>query len=400
MRRAHLGPHSHLPVGRTIIYPKLFSCPSCGGELAKREVRKRILYDLLFGKSSVKRWIVRCQFHYYWCSHCSRKFGGPKEFWPQSHLGRNLVAYVLYHTVELCIPFQTVGEILRRFFKLDILLGTLATVKRTAARQYKSTYETILSHLVSGNLLYVDETQVSIRGATAYIWVFTNLHDVGYVYKDSREGTFLQEMLKDFRGVLVSDFFAAYDSLDCEQQKCLIHLMRELNDNVLKYPYDEELKIIVREFAVLLKSIVDTIDRRGLKKRFLGKHRVDVERFYRTIAKLECNSEEATKCRHRFVKNRSKLFTFLSYDGVPWHNNNAEHAIKAFSRVRDITRGSFTERSVKNEMILLSVCQTCKYSKLDFFEFLCSGETDIYAFAESVRGRRRTRRRQQAGLAR
>ena len=400
LRRAHLGPHSHLPVGRTIIYPKLFSCPSCGGELAKREVRKRILYDLLFGKSSVKRWIVRCQFHYYWCSHCSRKFGGPKEFWPQSHLGRNLVAYVLYHTVELCIPFQTVGEILRRFFKLDILLGTLATVKRTAARQYKSTYETILSHLVSGNLLYVDETQVSIRGATAYIWVFTNLHDVGYVYKDSREGTFLQEMLKDFRGVLVSDFFAAYDSLDCEQQKCLIHLMRELNDNVLKYPYDEELKIIVREFAVLLKSIVDTIDRRGLKKRFLGKHRVDVERFYRTIAKLECNSEEATKCRHRFVKNRSKLFTFLSYDGVPWHNNNAEHAIKAFSRVRDITCGSFTERSVKNEMILLSVCQTCKYSKLDFFEFLCSGETDIYAFAESVRGRRRTRRRQQAGLAR
>jgi len=311
-----------------------------------------------------------------------------------------LVAYVLYHTVELCIPFQTVGEILRRFFKLDILLGTLATVKRTAARQYKSTYETILSHLVSGNLLHVDETQVSIRGATAYIWVFTNLHDVVYVYKDSREGTFLQEMLKDFRGVLVSDFFAAYDSLDCEQQKCLIHLMRELNDNVLKYPYDEELKIIVREFAVLLKSIVDTIDRRGLKKRFLGKHRVDVERFYRTIAKLECNSEEATKCRHRFVKNRSKLFTFLSYDGVPWHNNNAEHAIKAFSRVRDITRGSFTERSVKNEMILLSVCQTCKYSKLDFFEFLCSGETDIYAFAESVRGRRRTRRRQQAGLAR
>ena len=253
---------------------------------------------------------------------------------------------------------------------------------------------------MSGNLLHVDETQVSIRGATAYIWVFTNLHDVGYVYKDSREGTFLQEMLKDFRGVLVSDFFVAYDSLDCEQQKCLIHLMRELNDNVLKYPYDEELKIIVREFAVLLKSIVDTIDRRGLKKRFLGKHRVDVERFYRTIAKLECNSEEATKCRHRFVKNRSKLFTFLSYDGVPWHNNNAEHAIKAFSRVRDITRGSFTERSVKNEMILLSVCQTCKYSKLDFFEFLCSGETDIYAFAESVRGRRRTRRRQQAGLAR
>jgi hypothetical protein len=84
--------------------------------------------------------------------------------------------------------------------------------------------------------------------------------------------------------------------------------MRELNDNVLKHPYDEELKNIVREFAVLLKSIVDTVDRRGLKKRFLGKHQLDVKRFYRKIAKLDCKSEEATKCRHRFVKNRNKLF--------------------------------------------------------------------------------------------
>jgi predicted RecB family nuclease len=47
LRRAHLGPHSHLPVSRTIIYPKLSSCPSCGGgNLAERPVCKRILYDL------------------------------------------------------------------------------------------------------------------------------------------------------------------------------------------------------------------------------------------------------------------------------------------------------------------------------------------------------------------
>jgi len=388
-RRLYLGPRSQLPVSRTIVYPRLTSCPSCGREMTERTLRKRILYDLLFGTSSVKRWIVRCQFHYYWCSNCYRKFGEPHEFWPQSHLGRTLVAYVLYHSVELCIPFQTIREILLRFFKMDIVLHTLMSVKRTAGNQYKSTYESILCHLVSGRLLHVDETQVSIKGSIAYVWVFTNLHDVVYLYLESREGSFLHEMLKDFKGVLVSDFFAAYDGLKCDQQKCLIHLMRDLNDNVLKHPYDEELKTIVREFAGLLKPIVDTIDRRGLKKRFLGKHQLDVDRFYRNIARLECISEEAKKCRHRFVRNRDKLFTFLSHDGIPWHNNNAEHAIKAFSKLRDITRGSFTERTVRNNMILLSICQTCKYSDLDFFEFIRSGETDIYAFAERVPRRRR-----------
>ena len=399
-RRLYLGPRSNLPVSRTIVYPNLSSCPTCGRELTERPLRKRILYDLLFGKSSVKRWIVRCQFHYYWCSHCCRRFGEPREFWPQSHLGRTLVAYVLYHTIELCIPFQTTRELLVRSFKLNIVTHTLMSVKRTAAKQYKSTYEFILRHLVSGGLLHVDETQVSIKGATAYVWVFTNLHDVIYLYTEGREGAFLQEMLKDFKGVLVSDFFAAYDGLKCDQQKCLIHLMRDLNDNALKHPYDEDLKAIVREFAMLLKSIVDTIDHRGLKKRFLGKHQSDVSRFYRKIAQLECNSDEAIKCRHRFVRNRDKLFTFLGHDGIPWHNNNAEHAIKAFSKLRKVIRGSFTERSVKDDMILLSICQTCKYSNLEFFEFLRSGETDIYAFAERLPGRRRRLRaeRQQRSL--
>ena len=40
-------------------------------------------------------------------------------------------------------------------------------------------------------------------------------------------------------------------------------------------------------------------------------------------------------------------------------------------------------------MVLLSVCQTCKYMGVDFLDFLRSGEKDIHAFAESRRGRRR-----------
>jgi hypothetical protein len=266
-------------------------------------------------------------------------------------------------------------------------------------RNNKSTYETVFRQLLTGTLLHVDETQVSVRGKTAYVWVFTNLHDVAYMYSDSREGGFLPEMLKDFKGVLVSDFFTAYDSVNCEQQKCLVHLMRDLNDEVLKHPYDEELKVIVRDFAALLKPIIETIAFRGLKGRFLRKYRVDVNRFYARLAKLDCLSERAAKCRQRFEKNRQKLFTFLNRDGVPWNNNNAEHAVRAFAKIRDIVRGSFTEDSARNCLILLSICQTYKYSGLDFLNFLRSGEKDIHAFAESRRGRRRrTQTSQPEGL--
>jgi len=44
---------------------------------------------------------------------------------------------------------------------------------------------------------------------------------------------------------------------------------------------------------------------------------------------MEHLSAAAMKLKARLDKDRDKLFTFLSYDGIPWNNNNAEHAIKA-----------------------------------------------------------------------
>jgi hypothetical protein len=164
--------------------------------------------------------------------------------------------------------------------------------------------------------------------------------------------------------------------------------MRDLNDDVLKHPYDEELKVIGRDFAALLKPIVETIAHRGLKRRFLRKFHTEVEHFYGKLEKLNCLSDRAAKCKQRFQKNRDKLFTFLRHDNVPWNNNNAEHAVRAFAKLRDVVRGSFTQDSVKDSLILLSICQTCKYSGLDFFGFLRSGEKDIHVFAESRLGRR------------
>ena len=40
------------------------------------------------------------------------------------------------------------------------------------------------------------------------------------------------------------------------------------------------MKEIVQEFATLLKPIIETIDRFGLKARFLRKHKLAVTRFY------------------------------------------------------------------------------------------------------------------------
>jgi hypothetical protein len=165
--------------------------------------------------------------------------------------------------------------------------------------------------------------------------------------------------------------------------------MRDLNEAVLCNPYNEELKDLVREFGRILKSIVETVHRRGLQARYLRKHIRSTERFYKLLATQTYQSEAALKCKHRFEKNRNKLFTFLNFDEIPWNNNNAEHAVKAFAKHRDIVRGSFTPKTIQKHLVLLSVCQTCKYMGVDFLDFLRSGEKDIHAFAESRRRRKR-----------
>jgi SNF2 family DNA or RNA helicase len=87
--------------------------------------------------------------------------------------------------------------------------------------------------------------------------VFTNLTTVAYVYAESRESTILDNVLNGFSGVLVSDFYAAYDSEPCAQQKCLIHLMRDINEDLHKNPFDEDLKEIARRFGALLRDVVE-----------------------------------------------------------------------------------------------------------------------------------------------
>jgi hypothetical protein len=235
----------------------------------------------------------------------------------------------------------------------------------------------LLRRIVEGALVHVDETPIVTQGKRAFVWVFCNYEEVVYVYGEGREAATMQEILKDFKGVLVSDFYSAYDSMDCPQQKCLIHLMRDLNDDMLKNAYDDELRQIVQQFGGLLRPIVDTIDRRGLKKHFLKKHLSDVKRFYEWLVAQQLQSQVATKCRQRFEKNRDKLFTFLSYDAVPWNNNNAEHAMKAFASLRDVIEGAATPSGIRDYLVLLSVSETCRYKNVDFLEFLCSRETDI-----------------------
>ena len=80
----------------------------------------------------------------------------------------------------------------------------------------------------------------------------------------------------------------------------------------------------------------------------------------------------ALSYKSRFEKNSDTLFTFLDQDGVPWNNNNAEHAIKAFARLRRTIGGTSTAKGVEEYLILMSISETCKAKGIDVLQFFLS----------------------------
>jgi hypothetical protein len=150
----------------------------------------------------------------------------------------------------------------------------------------------------------------------------------------------------------------------------------------MKEPFNDEIKSLVAKFALLIKPIIDTVHRFGLKKRYLRKHKSHTKRFFSHLSQKKTLSAAAIKSKSRLEKNYNKLFTFIDYDGVPWNNNNAEHAVKSFVLLRRNISGFSTENGIKEYLVLLSICETCKYKKIDFLDFLRSGETDIEVFAQ------------------
>jgi predicted RecB family nuclease len=379
---------ARLPVNREIGI-KSDTCPRCKGKRIIRlpkEVYSKLVYDLKFTVGGLRRQVIRCTTSRHRCEDCGLWFL-PKRFKRLDKHLHGLKSWAMYQHVVHRISFQHLEAMFEDLFGLRVGFVELHMLKSLVARRYRTTWKRILERIVAGELAHADETTINLQKGKGYVWAVTNLEDVIYLYRPGREGDFLKDLLRGFNGVLVTDFYTGYDSLPCDQQKCLVHLIRDFNGDLQANPYDEEFKALAGEFGKLLRCIVATIDRYGLKKRHLHKHKAKVGRFFRALESRAYRSEVADGYKKRLLKNEGKLFTFLDHDGVPWNNNNAEHAIKAFAYYRRVTDGQMREGGLSDYLVLLSLYQTCKYRGVSFLKFLLSREDDVAAFSRRRRKR-------------
>lgn len=204
---------------------------------------------------------------------------------------------------------KTLAALFRETFGIQVNWWEYLVFRHLLARYYRTTYKALMAKIIAGPVLHVDETEVKLRTATGYVWVFANIANAVYIFRPSREGEFLRKVLKGFKGVLVSDFYSAYDGLECLQQRCLIHLIRDMNRAILDNPFDHELQSVTTPFGALLRSIVVTVDEHGLKRRYLESHSKDVATFFESLSDRVYDSDASKALQERLLRNRDRLFT-------------------------------------------------------------------------------------------
>jgi len=275
------------------------------------------------------------------------------------------------------MTYSNIAEAIAEQFNEADIYRYVSFIIKDAGQFYQDTEDSIIKKLLESDVIHADETPINIRGATQYVWTFTNDKYVVFKLSKTREATIAHEFLKSFKGILISDFYAGYDAIQCVQQKCWVHLIRELNDDLWDAPFDTEFENLVSMIRAMFVPIMESVQKYGLKRRHLFKFMKQVDQFYeKAITNNDYKSELAVKYQKRFAKHKDSLFIFLQHDGVPWHNNTAERALRHVTTQQRISL-FFHEHPTHHYLRLLSIRQSLKFQDKSFFRFLFSKEKNI-----------------------
>jgi predicted RecB family nuclease len=368
----------HVPPGELCPHHKEPLRPS-------NQLSKRVIIDLVIAKNGIRKTITEYVGIQGYCAQCKRTYAPPeiKKYSSNQIYGYQFQVWLVYQRVALRMTYEGIAELMAEQFHEKMPLNYTVFAVKNLSASYAETEQGIIQHLLKSPFLHADETPINIKGVTQYVWTFTTDKYVTFQLSKTREAGIAHEFLKDYHGILITDFYSGYDAIACRQQKCWVHLIRDLNDDLWEHPFDSEYETFVSEVRSLIIPIMEAVQKYGLKKRHLQKFMKEVNAFYtKMITGKQYTSELVITYQKRLVRYRESLFTFLQHDEVPWHNNTAERALRHIGRQQQISM-SFQGAAASHDYLrLLGIKQTCRFQNKSFFRFLLSREIDIDRFEE------------------
>lgn len=338
-------------------------CPDCGRELSGGSLKWRHqVVDIPPVKMSVTDYL----FIERRCGVCGKRWTpDPKVVLAGVVVGRKTVGVGLMslvaHLKTVCrVPIGQIQKLLKALFGAQISAGQIAEILHDVAEIGSCQYEEILSSVRGSPVVCGDETGWREDGVNGYLWSFSSPEARYYTYRHSRASVVVKEVLgEEFHGILVSDFYAAYNIYDGLKQRCWVHLLRDLKLLVEKNPDLSDVAAWRDKVADVHHRAKETT-KTDLKEDERHWLRLSFEQELLRLSKPYVGVKNAPQrvLSERINKFIAELLTFVQYPQVPSENNSAERAIRPAVVARKISGGTRSEKGSQTSSVLRTLFET------------------------------------------
>lgn len=338
---------------------RLDVCPDCGGDLQRcKRTRTRTVEDIL---ADLKTEVTEHTIHRDYCPAC-KKHVEPvvPDAMPGAAIGHRTVALSAWLHYGVGVSIEQVRGLLGGQFHTHLSAGGLVAAWQRLAEVLEPWYVQLAQEALNSAYLHADETGWRMNGVTWWLWCFANHTTCYYLIDRSRGSPALERFFAEaFDGVLVTDFWPAYNAFATERQCCLVHLLRELE----KVDQDNH-SSAWQAFAKMLRRLVrDGIRLRKRADFSPEKYRSRILRIDRRMMELargQYADADARRLAGRLLKHADELFTFLDHPEVTFDNNLAERMIRPAVILRKISQGNRSEKAAAVQGVLMSIYRTLK----------------------------------------
>jgi len=284
----------------------------------------------------------------------------------QQRLGVNLISLIVTLREEGRLPLRTIQWYLKTVHGLHLSVGGIVEAVHGAAQRAQSAVARVLEKIRVSPVVHADETGWRQDGANGYVWTFSAPTE-RYFLRRGRHKEVVDEVLGDsFNGVLVSDFYAAYNHYPGLKQRCWAHLLRDIHDLEVLYPEDTGLAQWAQKVHQNYAEAKALVSSEGRQRQG---YQLRMEEKLLALCRPFLNDPlvvQAKLCRRieRFIK---ELFVFVAHPQVPPENNAAERSLRHLVTSRKISGGTRSPRGTSSKMALASLFGTWRARGLNPF---------------------------------
>jgi hypothetical protein len=359
-----------LPDENTIHHDvRLDRCPHCGcQELDETgDFVDHLVEDIPEPKIELHRY----RRHVQKCRGCGRTCQGRGELeLPGAHIGPRARLLAGYGRSYLGISLEKTDDLLWQLFGLNLSrAGTLGHI-RWGAELFDPVVAELFKILRESAVIHADETGWRIDGKNVWCWCFSNPRLAVFLIDHHRSAAVVQRALgESLPGVLVTDFYAAYNQIDCRKQKCLVHLLRDLHEMRDELSRWQVTKYVGPLISLFQDAIALSKQRDRLSDRKYQAACCRIEDRLDTIIWQKPKQPDCRRINKRLVRYRFDLLTFLEHPDVPADNNSGEQDIRSVAAIRGDGGVNRTDWGAEAFAKLKSVVRTCQKNGLNFLEY-------------------------------